>query len=176
MSQFDPTDLAEIKKFVYLRSMQRFALGALIVFLGGLCGSQSLAQQSAAAQEAHATTSSEQVKKRLNQILYWQLADELKLSPKIEKSMVVVIEDIQKKREEALLMRSSALAEIKTNPASKESLKKLHKALGQMATLDLEEYESLEKVLGTETLGRFYMVREKVAEKISHSIRDTSSR
>jgi hypothetical protein len=45
-----------------------------------------------------------------------------------------------------------------------------------MATLDLEEYERLEKVLGPDTLGQFYLVRDKVAEKISQSLQNSPSK
>ena len=108
--------------------------------------------------------------------MYWQLADELKLSPKTEKEMVIIIEDIQARRESALKDRAMAFGEIKVTPGSSAAHERLIKAYKELSGLDLQEHQRLLKVLGLETLGRFYVIREKVAEKISHSIRETASK
>ena len=116
-----------------------------------------------------------QFRARLNQIFYWQIADDLKLSTAVEKSMVATIEDIGARREKALSAREDALAALKAAPsASKNELEKqlnvFQKACEDLAQLEVEEHKKLKATLGPENLAKFYLVRESVTNKIKDAI------
>jgi hypothetical protein len=116
-----------------------------------------------------------QFRARLNQIFYWQIADDLKLSTAVEKSMVATIEDIGARREKALSAREDALAALKEAPgATKAELEKqlnvFQKACEDLAQLEVEEHKKLKATLGPENLAKFYLVRESVTNKIKDAI------
>jgi hypothetical protein len=122
-------------------------------------------------------TENSDIKERLNRIFYWQIAVELNLSPKAEKELVVVVEDIQMRRDRAFVDRQSALNELKAMEKSLSGktvepiLKKYQGALTQLSKLDSEEHERLKTLLGVESLAKFYLVRESVALKIREALR-----
>jgi len=131
----------------------------------------------------------QELRDRLNKILYWQLADELKLTPQVEKEMILTLEDLQSRREKALAVRSQALSELKQVEAAQKSgtrkdadlsrdraegLKKLNGALQELGLLDAQEFERLSKILGPETLSRFFVVREALAARVREAIRNPS--
>lgn len=121
---------------------------------------------------AQAQNPSDALRERLNKIYYWQMADELKLSPKLEKEMVHILEDIQTKRQASLKDRENCfedLRKIEKTLSEKNTgpiLDRLQKTLGTLAKLDIEEHDRLKASLGTETLGRFYLVRETVTKRV----------
>ena len=127
------------------------------------------------AQSPGQATDPKQFRARLNQIFYWQIADDLKLSTQVEKSMVAIIEDIGMRREKALSAREDALASLKAAPnASKTELEKqlniFQKASEDLAQLEVEEHKKLKATLGPENLAKFYLVRESVTNKIKEAI------
>jgi|GEM_PF-1355668 len=118
-----------------------------------------------------------EIKDRLNKIFYWHLSDELKLSPKQESEVISTLESLQKKREEALKMRESALAELRklSKDAGLEKtrphLQKYLLSLETLAGLDREEFNSLKLALGEELLGRFYIIRDDVTTRVRKALR-----
>ena len=127
-------------------------------------------------------TQAENVRERLNKIFYWQLADDLKLSPQQEKAMIVIIEDIQKRRTETIAARDSALDALKKNSAAKtpasseKELARYRDSLSRLAGLDIEEYDRLQKLLGAETLARFYVVREDLLSRVRDSLKSADGK
>jgi len=125
-------------------------------------------------------TDSKQIRERLTQIFYWQIADELKLSTVAEKKMVQVIEDISKKREKALAEREAAIVDLKkfekkTNaPEVKAVLSRYQKALIDLSGLDTEEYNKLIEILGVENLAKFYLVRDSVTTRIRDAVKNAN--
>jgi len=117
------------------------------------------------------------IRDRLNRIFYWQIADELKLAPKAEKDLQIIIDDIQKLRNLALEERQKCLDELKNlekNISSQNAepiLVRYQSALIKLAKLDTDEHERLKKLLGSESLAKFYLVRESVAEKVRAALR-----
>jgi hypothetical protein len=120
---------------------------------------------------SHAQKSPNEVRDRLNKIFYWQMADELKLSQEIEKSMTDFLESFQQKREEALLQRAEALKLLQKSPADANALLAYRKSLDQISKLDLDEYEQLNRLLGAEKLGRFLVVREEILQRLNAAFR-----
>ncbi len=50
-------------------------------------------------------------------------------------------------------------------------LKRYQVTLSKLAKLDSDEHERLRKLLGAESLAKFYLVRESVAEKVRAALR-----
>jgi hypothetical protein len=123
---------------------------------------------------AQAAPSEQQLRERLNQIFYWRLADELKLTPKEEKDLIQVIEDTQKKREIALAERDSALKtmhELKEGDVKNrdESLSRYEKSLQKLSESDIDEHKKLRNLLGAGRLARYYVIRDTVLAEIKKS-------
>jgi hypothetical protein len=145
-------------------------LAAALMWVGlCLCSTPSLA------------SNEPELRERLNKIFYWQMADELRLTPQVEKEMIQTLEDLQGRREKALERRSLALAELKGLGQKKDakvrreqSLVALSESLKELGRLDAEEFERLSKALGSEALARFYVVREELATRVRDAIRSPS--
>lgn len=121
------------------------------------------------------------IKDRLNRIFYWQIADELKLSPQVEKQLSTLVEELQKKRHVALEKRQKCLDDLKALEAKKTGasvdalLKSYREALMELSSIDAEEFDRLKSLLGSESLAKFYLVRESVAEKVREALKNTES-
>lgn len=119
------------------------------------------------------------IKDRLNRIFYWQIADELKLSQKAERELTVIIDDIQKSRNEALAERQKCLDELKaiekkiSAVTAEPILNRYQNALTKLAKLDASEHERLKALLGAESLAKFYLVRESVALRVHEALRNS---
>ncbi len=117
------------------------------------------------------------VKERLNKILYWSVSDELKLTPAQEKKMVEIIEQVQARRETAYKEREAALAELRKLPKAasadkaKTVLGRYQAALETLTKLESEEYTRLLEVFGVQTLARFYVIRDDVAQRVREALR-----
>lgn len=129
-----------------------------------------------------ADPASEKMRERLNKIFYWQMADELGLKPGPEKDMSFVLENIQKRREAALIERDAALAglgaltkdvDVKSATAP---LERYQKALMDLSTLDEEEYRRLKIAIGIEKLARFYVVREAILDKLRGTLKSETAK
>ena len=130
---------------------------------------------------ADSSMKSADVKDRLNRIFYWQIADELKLSPQSEKQLMAIVEELQAKRHRVLEKRQKCLDDLKAleskkSGASAEALLKTYReALMELSSIDAEEFDRLKTLLGSEALARFYLVRESVAEKVREALKNTES-
>ena len=117
------------------------------------------------------------IRERLNKILYWSVSDELKLSPKQEKDMIATLESIQVRREKAFKDREAALGELrKLGKTPKDAsvnplLKRYQTAVEEIASLESEEYRQLMALLGANTLARFYIIRDDVAQKVREALK-----
>lgn len=137
-------------------------LGALMLSFAGL---------------AAAPVRAENVRERLNKIFYWNLSDDLNLTPQQEKSMVVIIEDIQKRRQASLAARDESLEALKKikkgsgAPAAEKELTRYREAVAKLAGLDAEEYDRLKALFGAETLARYYVVREEVLGRVRDALK-----
>jgi len=122
------------------------------------------------------------VRDRLNKILYWQISDELKLSPKQEKDLAILIEALQEKREAALKERDTAVEALRTLGKTPEkvaaitALDRYQKSLTALSKLDGEENEKLKAILGPELLVRYYVIRDEVTRKVLHALQEATSR
>lgn len=118
-----------------------------------------------------------QLRERLNKLLYWSLSDELKLSPQQEKQMIAAVEAVQAKREAAFRDRDEALALLRKlgkEAAAKgveAPLQRYQKALEELTRLEAEEYHQLLPLLGANTLARFYVVRDDLAQKVRDALK-----
>lgn len=121
--------------------------------------------------------SATELKTRLNKIFYWHLSDELKLSAKQERDVVVILESVQQKREAALGERENALSDLRKLPKdagidkTRPHLEKYLRSLETLAGLDREEYNSLKVAMGEELLGRFYIIRDDVTTRVRKALR-----
>lgn len=126
-------------------------------------------------------SSSTQMRDRLNKILYWQMADELGLKPGPERDMSIILEDIQRRREKALMERDVALADLRKLGASfaeKDAVAVLDRyqlALAYLSTLDDEEYRRLKIAMGAPKLARFYVLREEILDKLRGTLKETQA-
>ena len=124
---------------------------------------------------------SKEIRERLNKIFYWQIADDLKLTPHAEKSMVTIIDEIQKRREAALNDRDHSLEDLRkyekkmTAKVAEPILARYQAALSTLGGLDGEEHKRLLEVLGVESLAKFYLVREAVTKRIRDALRNAES-
>lgn len=111
-------------------------------------------------------------KYRLNKLYYWQIADELKLSPQQEKKLGECLDGFQAQREKALKDRDFILSSMKDlgdKPQAAQAeavLKNYEKTISWLSRLDAQEYAELKKILGADGLTRFYVVREKILERL----------
>jgi hypothetical protein len=125
-----------------------------------------------------AETDSAALRERLNKILYWSMSDELKLSPQQEKQMIGIIEGLQQKREVAYRDREEALNSLRklgkepTAKAVEAPLARYQKSVEELARLDAEEYRQLMPLLGAQTLARFYIIRDDVAQKVRGALKN----
>ncbi|MBS1982555.1 MAG: hypothetical protein JST16_00170 [Bdellovibrionales bacterium] len=120
----------------------------------------------------------EDVRERLNKIFYWHLSDELKLSPQQEKEMTAVIEGLQQRRQAAFEMRDKTLESLRKQvkepkPGETDKLLERYKAtFQQLSALDVEEHDKLKALLGSETLARYYVVREEVLARVRNALKN----
>ncbi len=127
--------------------------------------------------QAQAST---EVQSRLNQIFYWHLADELKISPEQEKEMVLILEDVQKRRSLALSERELSLVNLRklekmgNSKAASPVLNEYIRSVEKLSLLDREEYERLRKLLGDEALTKFLIVRDEVTERVRNSLKKSA--
>jgi hypothetical protein len=130
----------------------------------------------------HSESSRAEIKERLGKVFYWQIADELDLKPDVEKKLVSILEDFQKKREE-LLQKREELFKIYHKDFSKDSpapmaekflkdYQDINKGLGASET---EEFLMLKKVLTPQQLTRFLLVRDVFSRKVRESLRRIES-
>ncbi len=123
-----------------------------------------------------------EIHNRMNQIYYWHLAEELNISAEQEKTMVKILEQMQKRRSDLMNTREEAVVVLKTfsartsntpsqlNELSK-ALKDYEKVTHEMAHADKDEFESLQKLFGDQALAKFLVVRDSIAERLRNSIR-----
>lgn len=125
-----------------------------------------------------ASANAGQLRERMNRIFYWQMADELGLNPVAEKDMAMIIENIQKRRETALLERDAAMEALKALATdakvaiTQAPLDRYQKALAELSTLDDEEFRRLKIAVGVDKLARFYVVREQILEKLRGALKN----
>lgn len=119
----------------------------------------------------------ERVRGRLNQLFYWRLADELKLSPTQEKEMASLLNEVQKNREDAFRNREQILGTLKEKgktlsaPEAKAKMAEMDKIIKTMAEIDSREHQGLRKILGDELLAKFYVIREETIEKVRSALK-----
>jgi len=129
--------------------------------------------------QTDATVSEQQIRERLNKILYWSVSDELKLNPKQERDMISILESVQARRDKAFREREASLSELrKMGKAPKDSavdplLKRYQSSLEEIAKLEADEYRQLLALWGAPTLARFYIIRDDVAQKVRDALKTT---
>jgi hypothetical protein len=154
-----------------LQRLGLFLVFALVMPVAILASASSVLAQSK--KELNA----KQIRDRLNKIFYWQLADELKLSPAQEKAVVAALENAQNKRDAALAQREEALAALQKLPKtasleeSRPHLDRYSSALASLAAVEAEEYAALKAAIGEELLGRFYVIREDVTSRVRKALK-----
>ena len=119
------------------------------------------------------------LRNRLNKIFYWQIADELKLSPQEEAQMVKVLEDFQVRKEKSLINRRGALDAIEaaceegstSASESKQLITDYRKSMKADVDVDMNQIEALEKIMGPQRLLRFLKSRSEMSDKIRQVIR-----
>ncbi len=72
---------------------------------------------------------------RLNKIFYWQMSTELNLSPKTEKEMIAIMDDIQSKRHAALEERELVMQALASFQKEKSKEGELQKLLDRLKSL-----------------------------------------
>jgi len=143
----------------------------------------------AAAAPDPALASEKNFKDRLNRIFFWQLSDELKLSPDEEKQMSKILEENQFKREKSLTDREATMRSIlahhdKLHKESKSAataedtalVAGYIKQLQALAAVDQEEVASLRKVLGDRQAVHFLAVREQILERVREVLKKTRAK
>lgn len=141
-------------------------LGLFLIFSLGM-NTQSFA----------ADLDAKEIRDRLNKIFYWQLSDELKLSPAQEKAVVSILESSQKKRDAALEQRESSMKALQALPKtatlaqSKPHLDAYASALETLSRSEHEEHLALKAAMGEELLARFYIIREDVTSRVRKALR-----
>lgn len=123
------------------------------------------------------------VQSRLSQIFYWQIADELKLTPTVEKKLIEILEVLQKQRLELLESKralftssrsimtsaSSAMKDLPQMEAEK-FLENYEKIQTQIFNLEVEERLKLKLILSPSQLARFYLRRDELSMRIREAL------
>ncbi len=159
----------------------KLSLLALVFFVSFTGVAQT--PQPSSPQAANSSQHSEsKVRERLNQIFYWQISDELKLSTKQEKELIAIVEDIQNQRAQFMATRDQTIESLRklgrapSNKEAEKALKAYNKAVESLAGLDAQESKRLSKVLNTELLVRFYVIREDVIAKVKEALEKRASK
>jgi hypothetical protein len=134
-----------------------------------------------------ALASKSRLEERLTRLFYWQMSQALDLSTIEEKQMSAVMDDVSRRRLQAIDKRDQVFAKMngwleanastikdlpkdKTPEEVKELLKEYRMQLDALSKIDLEEHEQLQKLLGDLRLLKFYNERKIIIERIKKAL------
>lgn len=152
-----------------------FSLTASGAASGVLFQSQAFAKSSS--ESSKQDLNAKEIRDRLNKIFYWQLSDELKLSPAQEKAVVSVLEETQQNRDDTFVAREEAmqalqkLSKTATLEQTRPHLERYSQALQALSNIEKDEYAALKAAIGEELLGRFYVIREDVTSRVRKALK-----
>lgn len=125
------------------------------------------------------TQDPKKLRERLNKLLYWQIADELKLSAQEEKSLIKILDDYQHAKEDLLKKSDEIMAKVEALPVgstedaqSKVTSEDFEKTQKQLAELDVKQTSDLRALLGNQRFLSFLKIRKDLNAKLLKAIQD----
>jgi Spy/CpxP family protein refolding chaperone len=120
------------------------------------------------------TQDPQKLRERLNKLLYWQIADELKLTPNEEKSLVALLDRYQQAKEKELTTRDELLKKIEVEATVEAAsvgpaYEKNQKALSELET---QHVADLRKLLGDKRFVSFLKIRKSLHEKLLKAVQE----
>ncbi len=125
------------------------------------------------------TQDPKKLRERLNKLLYWQIADELKLSAQEEKSLIKILDDYQHAKEELLKKSDEIMAKVEALPIgstedaqSKITSEDFENTQKRLAELDVKQTSDLRQLLGNQRFLSFLKIRKDLNAKLLKAIQD----
>jgi hypothetical protein len=159
---------------------QRLVIFLVLAHVGACSRKSEHSKQETLANPSMETQDPIKLRNRLNKLLYWQIADELKLSAVEEKRLVQILDLHQQnkesllKSEEDLLKELDALNAPVEDKKAKELLDNLEGQQEKLAKLDRQQFQDLRTLLGSSRYIAFHKVRRALHEKLMKTVKEES--
>jgi hypothetical protein len=108
-------------------------------------------------------------KNKIEELFIWKISDELKLSPKEEKSFSDLFTELSKKKSEITHEQDDLLNKLAAAATDKERshlLAEYRKQVLDANKIQLREFDELKKILGPERLGKYFHVKRDLTNKV----------
>ncbi len=118
-----------------------------------------------------ATAEAADSRNRVEELYIWKISDELKLSVPEEKSFSNLIRDLNARRTDINDQIQSLIKKLALPTSAKEKEKKLsehRKLLKRYNELNLEEFDKILKMFGTEKASQYFVLKNELTSKVKN--------
>jgi hypothetical protein len=124
-------------------------------------------------------TSKGQLRDRLGEVFYWQISDSLNLKTEVEKKMILILEESQKRREALFQKRDADFKkyhrEFQTLPPE-DFLKAFETHARELHAVDLYEFQELKKIFTPSQMTQFLLFRDSFSKRVREALKRVESR
>ena len=115
---------------------------------------------------------------KMEELFIWKISDELKLSTSEEKKFADLFKDLNKKKADLLRQQDEIINQLSkaSVKAQKDLLKSYRRLLEDQNKLSTSEFDSMKKQLGDERLGKYFVVKRDLTNKVKLLLTDKSEK